>query len=267
MPLFISKLVWFFTQPSSLIVMALLAGLFLSTRTKFTAAGRRLTWLGIIGLLVGGLSPLANIVMFPLEDRFAVPPLKAGSRTFSGIIVLGGAESPDISAARGQLALNEAAERITEGARLAHLLTSPRLVFTGSAAGFIFEGSSAAEAVGNYWRSIGISGSRIILESKSKTTWENAVLTHQMLKPTAGQRFLLVTTAHHMPRAMGAFRRAGFDVVAYPVDFRTTGPAHAFRFFDSIPSGLRRLDDAAREWAGLVAYRVTDRSAALLPAP
>lgn len=263
----ISKLVWFFTQPSSLILTALVVGLLLATRTRFTRAGRRLTWVGIVGLLVGGLSPLANIVTLPLEERFPVPALKFGARTFTAIIVLGGAESGDVSVARGQLTLNEAAERVTEGARLAHLLPSARLVFSGGAARFIFEGVPGADAVGGFWRSIGISGNRIVLESKSLTTWENAVMTHQLLKPTAGQRFLLVTSAHHMPRAMGAFRRAGFDVVAYPVDFRTTGTAHAIRFFDSVPNGLRRLDEAAREWVGLVAYRVSDRSAALFPAP
>jgi uncharacterized SAM-binding protein YcdF (DUF218 family) len=267
MPYAISKLVWFLTQPSSLILIALLGGLLLATKTRFTYAGRRLAWFGIVGLLVGGLSPLANIAMLPLEERFPVPPLKSGNRAFTGIIVLGGAESGDVSVARGQLTLNEAAERVTEGARLAHLLPTARLIFTGGAAQFIFEGVPGADAVGGFWRSIGISGNRIALESKSLTTWDNAVLTHQLLKPTAGQRFLLVTSAHHMPRAMGAFRRAGLDVVAYPVDFRTVGTAHALRFFDSVPSGLRRLDEAAREWAGLVAYRVSDRSAALFPAP
>ena len=263
----LSKLLWFIAQPSGLIVTALLVGLMLAARTRFTRAGRWLTWGGLIGLLVGGFSPLANLVTLPLEERFPVPQIAAGSRAYAGIIVLGGAEVGDISVARGQLSLNEAAERISEGARLAHLMPATRIIFTGGADGFILDGVPGAAAIGTFWRSVGISANRIVLEDKSRSTWENAALTHQLLKPAAKQRFLLVTTAHHMPRAMGAFRRAGFDVVAYPVDFRTASRSDALKFFGAFPKGLRRLDDTTKEWLGLVAYRLFDRSNALFPAP
>ncbi len=263
----VSKLLWFIAQPSNLVVTALLLGLLLAARTRFTRAGRRLTWVGFFGLLLGGFSPLANLVTLPLEERFPVPAIAAGNRAYAGIIVLGGAEVGDISIARGQLSLNEAAERVSEGARLAHLMPATRIVFTGGAGGFIVDGVPGAPAVVAFWRSVGIAANRIVLEDKSRSTWENAALTHQLLKPAAKQRFLLVTTAHHMPRAMGAFRRAGFDVVAYPVDFRTAGRSDAVKFFGAFPKGLRRLDDTTKEWVGLVAYRLLDRSTALFPAP
>ena len=263
----ISKVFWFISQPSSLIVTALVLGLVLAAKTRFARAGRWLTWIGLFGLLVGGFSPLANLATLPLEERFPVPAIAAGSRAYAGIIVLGGAEVGDISVARGQLSLNEAAERVSEGARLAYLMPTARIIFTGGAGGFIVDGVPGAPAVGAFWRSVGVSANRIVLEDKSRTTWENAALTHQLLKPAAKQRFLLVTTAHHMPRAMGAFRRAGFDVVAYPVDFRTAARSDAIKFFDAFPKGLRRLDDTTKEWVGLVAYRLFDRSNALFPAP
>jgi uncharacterized SAM-binding protein YcdF (DUF218 family) len=70
-----------------------------------------------------------------------------------------------------------------------------------------------------------------------------------------------------MPRAIGAFRQAGFDVEAWPVDYRTRGRADLIRPFDKVSEGLRRVDVASREWAGLLAYRLTGRSDALFPAP
>ena len=70
-----------------------------------------------------------------------------------------------------------------------------------------------------------------------------------------------------MPRAIGAFRQAGFDVEAWPVDYRTRGRADLARPFDKVSEGLRRVDVASREWAGLLAYWLMGRSDALFPAP
>jgi uncharacterized SAM-binding protein YcdF (DUF218 family) len=70
-----------------------------------------------------------------------------------------------------------------------------------------------------------------------------------------------------MPRAIGAFRRAGFDVEPWPVDYRTRGRADLTRPFDKVSEGLRRVDVASREWVGLLAYWLTGRTDALFPAP
>jgi uncharacterized SAM-binding protein YcdF (DUF218 family) len=76
-----------------------------------------------------------------------------------------------------------------------------------------------------------------------------------------------VTSAYHMPRAMAAFRAAGFPIEAYPVDWRTGGPIDALKPFPSVGDGLRRTDTAVREWVGLLAYRITGKTAELFPAP
>ena len=70
-----------------------------------------------------------------------------------------------------------------------------------------------------------------------------------------------------MPRAVGCFRQAGFPVTAYPVDFRTRGRSDLWRSFTFASEGLRRLDTATREWAGLVGYRLAGRTDALFPGP
>ena len=70
-----------------------------------------------------------------------------------------------------------------------------------------------------------------------------------------------------MPRSIGAFRRVGFAVEAYPVDYRTRGSEDLARPFPSLGEGLRRGDIAVREWIGLVAYRIAGRTADLFPRP
>jgi uncharacterized SAM-binding protein YcdF (DUF218 family) len=114
--------------------------------------------------------------------------------------------------------------------------------------------------------SFGISRDRVLLETRSRNTAENAIFTKALVNPKSTERWLLVTSAQHMPRAVGCFRKAGFPVEAYPVGWRTT---QQFDLFGerTLSSGLKRLDSAAYEWIGLFAYRVTGRTPALFPAP
>ena len=85
--------------------------------------------------------------------------------------------------------------------------------------------------------------------------------------PKPGERWLLVTSASHMPRAIAVFRAAGFAVEAYPVNWRTRGWRDAAQLFGSLAEGLTITDAAVHEWVGLAAYRLTGRTAEFFPAP
>ena len=106
-----------------------------------------------------------------------------------------------------------------------------------------------------------------MLEISSRTTDENARFTRKLVSPKPGERWLLVTSAHHMPRSVGVFRKAGFDVEPYPVDWRTRGWIDASMPFDRLSGGLACADAAVHEWVGLVAYWLAGRSDALFPGP
>ncbi len=172
-----------------------------------------------------------------------------------------------VSQPRGEVALNEAAERMTVIAELARRFPNARIVFTGGSGRIIYDGVTEASLAARLFESFGIAKERIVLEDKSRDTDENARFTKELLDPKPGERWLLVTSAHHMPRSVGVFRAAGFPVEAYPVDFRTRGAVDLLRPFSNVGDGLRRTDTAAREWVGLVAYRLTGRTDALFPAP
>ena len=112
-----------------------------------------------------------------------------------------------------------------------------------------------------------IGDDRLLIERKARNTWENAVYTKALVGPKPGERWLLVTSGWHMPRAIGAFRKVGFEVEPWPVDYRTAGPEDAWRLFSAPSEGLRRLEAVVHEWIGLAVYRVLGRSDALLPGP
>lgn len=262
----LANIVWFLAQPSSIIALMFATGLTCRQWQRLARLGGRLVLAAGLLVVLFGLSPAANVLILPLEQRFTTTDL-ARIGDIAGIIVLGGGEDGRISAARGQLTLNEAGERISEAAVLARRLPRAQLIFTGGAGAIFGQGQPGGDMVEQFWRGTGIDAARIVIESQSLTTYENAQFTQQLLKPQRNQRWLLVTSAFHMPRSVGLFRKAGFDVVPHPVDFRTKDAGDVWKGFNSIPRGLQRLDEGAREWTSLIAHRLLGRTDALLPAP
>ena len=118
---------------------------------------------------------------------------------------------------------------------------------------------------------LGVARDRLILESDARDTYENAAFLKKELEQRseldANTRWLLITSAYHMPRSIGAFREAGFKVEPWPVDYRTRGGVDFMRPFSKVSEGLRRVDTATREWVGLFAYWITGRTSALFPGP
>lgn len=259
----LSKILGFFALPSNLLIVLALAGI-LIMRTRFRRFGHGLLIGAVLLLAVVGITPIGNALMLPLEERFPKWDGKGGAP--HGIVVLGGAVSPDVSHARKDIALNEAAERMTAVAKLARDYPQAKIAFTGGS-GRLFGGATEADFVTALFESFGIPRDRLVLENRARNTVENALFTRDLVQPKPAERWLLVTSAHHMPRSVGLFRKAGFPVEAYPVDFRTRGSADLAGPFGSLAAGLARTDAAMHEWAGLLVYWMTGKTGELFPGP
>jgi uncharacterized SAM-binding protein YcdF (DUF218 family) len=207
-----------------------------------------------------GASPLPKIALRSLEDRF---PIAAIEGRVDGIVVLGGAAN----IMRGQLAFNEAASRLVAAVGLALKHPESKLVFTGGDAGFFERGEETeAEAAAVLFGLAGIRPDRLVLEDRSRNTRENALFTRELVVPKPGERWLLVTSAFHMPRAIACFRALGLALEPYPVDFRTAGQATDYwRPFARFSEAMRMADLAAKEWIGIVGYRLAGYTDELLP--
>jgi uncharacterized SAM-binding protein YcdF (DUF218 family) len=138
----------------------------------------------------------------------------------------------------GIIVLGGGIERRSEGIRLAHLLPKAKLVLTGT---------DAPEADAKMQ---GILAGRLVLEKNARTTYQEALFTKTILQPQAAEQWLLVTSAYHMPRAVGCFRKVGFSVRWWPVQ-----------------SPGDRIPVARREFFALLAYRLLGRTDELFPSP
>jgi uncharacterized SAM-binding protein YcdF (DUF218 family) len=259
-----SKIFWLVAEPISLAIFVGLFGIVLLF-TRFARAGRALTAGGIIALAIGSLTPVGAVLLRPLEDRFPQPSAPLSEPT--GIIVLGGAVDTAKSKARHRIYLDADAARMTTGFELARRYPNAQLVFTGGSGSFPREGLAEAISVRDLWLSLGVPAGQMVFEEKSRNTWENALFTRDLVKPKPGETWLLVTSAWHMARSVGIFRRIGFPVVPYPVAYRTFGDGRDFQVSASAIDRLSMLDLGVREWIGLVAYWLTGKTDALFPAP
>ncbi len=259
----IQRLVETVLLPSNFIGLLLLLGLVMLV-TKWRRTATAMLALGAVLLVVAGWAPLGPTLLAALEDRFPQPDVTAPP---TGIIMLGGAVNVHISDGRGQPTFNDAAERVTATAMLARRFPQARILLSGGAHDHrnpvVTESSVARDAL----VALGVDAGRIELEDRSRTTFENATLSKVAAKPRADERWLMVTSASHMPRAVGCFRAAAFPVVPYPVDYRTRDSQEWLRPVESIAAGLVDLDLAAHEWLGLFVYRLLGRTHELLPSP
>jgi len=259
-----TKIGWMVLQPSSLLALAFAVGLWRLRQRRSVAAMR---WLSgaFIALLAGGLLPISEVLILPLETRFVRPDLIGGN--VDGLIVLGGSEDTRVASSRRVIAVNESAERYIDAVVLAQRFPRSRVVFSGGGEPLSDSGETEADTASRIFQQLGIGADRLVLENRSRTTWENAAYLVSLLQQKPGERWLLVTSAWQMPRAMGVFRKVGFRVEAYPVDYRTAAAFQPWRLHGSISEGWRRLDTVVREYPALLIYRLSGRTDELFPSP
>jgi uncharacterized SAM-binding protein YcdF (DUF218 family) len=262
----LSKTFGIIALPTNFLILLGVGGVILSA-TRFFALGRRLIVASILFLAACGYSPFGSLLLYPLEERF--PPWDAAAAGApDGIIVLGGAIETDATEVHGDTAFNSSAGRIVAAATLAHRYPKARILYSGGNANVIANNDlREADYVTALFEGLGISRERLILERDSRNTYENGVNSKALVAPKPGERWLLVTSAFHMPRSIGIFRKLGFPVEAYPTDWRLAGRRDLYRFSAFAVEGLQHTDLALREWMGLFAYWLTGKTSELLPGP
>ncbi|WP_029075426.1 YdcF family protein [Kaistia adipata] len=258
-----AKLVWFLLQPPVALLLLLIGGLLLVAGGGHRLGGA-MAAVALAGLFASAFAPLGPALLLPLERRFERVDPKAA---VTGIIVLGGGTEREPET--GSVAMAPAAsDRMAEALALARRFPAARIVFSGGSGDLVpASGATEGAAARRLLRSLGIDDERVTIEDASRNTAENARFAAAIVDPKPGETWLLVTSAFHMPRAMGSFRAAGWDPVPWPTDYRTRGYRDLVRPVGGPSRGFTLVNLAAKEWAGLIAYRLTGRSDALFPAP
>jgi uncharacterized SAM-binding protein YcdF (DUF218 family) len=237
---YVFKVFWLIAAPTTALV--LIGGG--ATLWAVLGSSKYAVWLAAAaacGLIIGTFTPIGLALTVPLEYRFAFSPLDSQTSP-DGIILLGG----------GGISAIDAVSTLSKD------YPTARLIFSGFR-------TPPNKSLIKRFSDLGGDPARIdIVQPTPRTTFEDALYSAALVKPKPSERWLLVTSAVHMPRAVGCFRVAGFQVGPYPVEFRTTR-SHPFARFATGAAALRQLDVATKEWIGLIAYWLMGKTDALFP--
>lgn len=262
MSYYLSKILWWIVQPGNLLVLLLAA----STLLLWTG-WRRLARITIACVALSftaiALFPIGEWLITPLENRFARPGTLP---RLDGIIVLGGGFELPVLNSRKLPELNAAGDRYTAFVALARQHPEATLILSDGDPSFFLNKGTAPEVKQLFFSELGLLPDRIIFENRSRNTYENVLKSKSLIGPQRGENWVLITSAAHMPRSVGLFRKAGWPVIPYPADYRTPSPPRWWKWPD-MSGNLDLLDRAAKEWVGLAAYHAMGRTDSLFPAP
>lgn len=239
-----------------LLVLSLMAALLRRWRVALLLQIIAAALLVLVGIFPGGVW-----LALPLEKRFAAnPPLP---ERVDGIIALGGTERVVQSAAWGQPILSDATPIIAL-LTLGRRYPEAKLVFSGGMHPRNVTSPTEADIVHDFIRALNVDDSRIVYEARSRNTLENALFSRDLVHPGTDEHWILITEAISMPRAVGVFRHAGWDVIAFPAGYLSDGQGR-FATPPDLLGELRLAALALHEWGGLVAYRLLGYTDELFP--
>jgi uncharacterized SAM-binding protein YcdF (DUF218 family) len=257
----LSKVFGLLLDPLNVVFLLLVIVLLLLWRGKQVVARWLLTMV-VAAMAVVILLPIGDLLLLPLEQRFPLPnPWPA---QIDGIVMLGGAQRPLYTRVYGQAALNAHAERMIKFVELARAYPHAKLLFSGGSGDLRHQDVSEADTVKLFLRQLGFAPQRVLYDSRSRNTYENAVFSKKLADPKPGEKWLLITSAADIPRAVGVFRQLGWPVIAVPCDYEALPP-------DWLPStslldAMKDIRHGLHEWIGLFVYYLTGKSASLFPA-
>jgi uncharacterized SAM-binding protein YcdF (DUF218 family) len=261
---YLSKIFWTLSSPGGLISLATLTALIAKSFNKTKLFNRIVTILFVF-ILTLTFIPAGNLMMHKLETQFPTNPELP--EKLDGIIVLGGALNPVLTQNWNQLETNHYSERLIYFAWLARSYPEASLIFTGGNASFDRSKPTESNALSKFLDLYAIEPNRVHFEDQSRSTYENALFSSKLiLEHKLAGKWLLITSAFHMPRAIGVFCMHGVETIPYPVDHQTNTGRLLLEFQYDFLGNLQTLTQAAHEWLGLFAYFITSKTSQIVPA-
>jgi len=235
-----------FLLPGVFIFILLISGLiFFVLRKK---VGKILIIASIIFYYFFSISPVADLVISPLENQYKNKEQRL-SDVENIVLLIGGVKKGDlpISSKLGESSLFRTVKAVEIYFQAEH---KPTIIISGSDP--ISSSSRPAEEIAKFIQSFNISKENILLEEKSKNSYQSA---KEIKKIIGDESFILITSAYHLPRSVYIFRKMGLDPIPVPADFKAEENYNILDFFPD-PGNLKKCDLAFHEYFGLLYYHL-----------
>ena len=268
----LGRFLWLLVSPGNLILWLLLTAL--AVHLFHPRLGRLLLLATIVLLLAVAVTPVGQWLLRPLEQRFPASALDRHNQPLSAIVVLGGSQQPELAHQYHHSGLNDHSERLWAAAALAKQFPDATVLFVGGTKTGRFGQLKESSVAVRYFEQLGIPGSHIVVDDRSVDTATNAKFARQHIErlralrdnPDSPYAWVLITSAMHMPRAVGAFLQQGLSPLPYPVNYQAL-PVDDWLITPSVSNNLQILEQGLHEWLGLLKYYLADDSPVLFPGP
>ena len=257
----LSKIFWTFVQPLN--ALCLLALLGLLAHFAWPRVGQKMMNTALVFILILGILPIGPLLLTWLERQYPTPAVLP--EKIDGVVVLGGGFDSYLTQTSGQIVANDNVDRYFCFVELARRNPGAKLVFSGGQGDILNPDAMESHDARLFFKMTGLNDAGILYEIQSRNTYENALYTKEMVKPREGENWVLVTSAFHMPRSVGVFEQLGWKIIPYQCDPKTDGTYDMTRRLPGVSGNFSALTLATKEIIGLIVYKLTGKSAFILP--
>jgi uncharacterized SAM-binding protein YcdF (DUF218 family) len=246
MMIYLNKILPYLIYPTTIILVLLIAGLFLKKRSLLIAA---------TAIFLITSNPLISDQMMGYLEAGQLKKSVDEVQKADVIVVLSGMLTT-IETSKGLDFEWSDPDRFFGGSELIRSDKASFLIFTGGKLPWQKINSTEGEVLAKYAKSFGVDASLIQITKEVQNTEDEAKAVKELLTPKDLNKIILVTSAFHMPRAKGLFEKQGFEVQAYPVDFKVE--ANTITILDFLPSAfaMKNFEFALRELLGRAYYQI-----------
>ena len=256
MSFYLSKIIWLLLNPFNIFifftVFTILLYLFSYKKTGILIFITNSFFLFLISFL-----PIGNYLIHQIEKEYHLNTVIP--ENLDGILILGGATNPIMFKEFKQISVNGSAERLIESIELIKKFKNAKIIFIGGSGVINRPDLGHAQVAKSFYKKMGLLENKIIYENNSRNTYENILFSKKIAKPQKDQKWLLITSASHMKRALLIGSKHNWHLIPYAVDFQTM---KKLKFIPNLNflSNLNAFQKGSHEWLGLITYYLMDRT-------
>ena len=256
MSFYLSKIFWILINPFNILMFLSILTIFFLFIKKFFFSYLT-AFFFIFFFIVFCIIPTGSYLIYVLEKKFHTPFIAPNK--VDGILILGGATNANLSSDFNQVTLNNSAERLVESIKIIKKYENAIVVYSGGSGGLIQPKIKHTDVAKRFFIESGLGHRNILFESESRNTYENILFSKKLINPNINQKWVVVTSAHHMNRAILVAEKINWDLIPYPVDFRKP-KEFVFSINPKLFSNLTAMNQGMYEWVGLIYYYFLNRT-------
>lgn len=258
MTFFLSKFLWLIINPFNILLSFILFGLIIRI-FKFRKFSNILFLISFGLFLIAGVLPTGSYLIYLLEKNYHNSN-KYLYNSVDGILILGGTTDPGLTKEYNQISVNESSERLLESLFLIKRFPKAKIYFAGGLGSAKYLEYSHSFVAEKFYQKLGLDTQHIFFDYKSRNTYENLLFAKEKFNPKKKEKWLIITSAFHLTRAINIGEKLEWKLIPYATDFRLYKEFKWKLSLDFI-GNLSNFQFAAHEWVGLIAYYIMGRTA------